>query len=198
MSVVHVSGFVRTRADLDAPDVQLQFVPLAYDDSGDQPRMAGHAQIGFTINPCRPKSRGNISIKSADPSVPPVIAHHLFGASEDIEAIARGGDVVRRLAATAPLRGKLGAELFPGPQVTSVADWEAYVRSASFIQSHPCGTCRMGRDDAVLDPQLRVRGTAGLRVADASVMPTILSSNTNAASMMIGERVADFILRGRP
>ncbi len=195
-SVVHVSGFLRSRPDLAAPDVQLQFVPF-----GTRRNAQGALEIprdgrmGFTVNPCRPVSRGRVRLASADPDTRPVIDHQLIGAPEDVATLTAGGRFVRRLFATRALSGAILEETEPGPGCQSDQDWADFLRDNTFIQHHPAGACRMGSDDAsVVDPQLRVRGVRGLWIADASVMPRVLSGNTNAASMMIGERAAAFIL----
>ncbi len=195
MSCVNVSGFVRSDGAPEPPDVQIQFVPMGYDDTGDQPRLSREERVNFTINPCRPLSRGAIRIRSPDPDDPPVIDHRLLGAEADIATLRAGVEVVRRLARAPSLAPLIQAELFPGRLADRAEDFAAFARATCFNQMHPTSTCAMGGEGAVLDPQLRVRGVQGLRVADASAMPAILSGNTNAASVMIGERVADFILR---
>lgn len=144
-----------------------------------------------------PRSRGEVSLRSADPADPPRIRHELLGDRVDIASLVEACRRVREIFTTPALASVVVGERVPGPAVDDEPSWEAYLRRATFRLNHPVGTCRMGADPmAVVDPQLRVRGIDGLRVADASVMPMLPSGNTNAPTIMIGERAAD-LLRGR-
>ena len=147
----------------------------------------------------RPLSRGELTIAAADIRTPPVIKPRLLEHPRDIEVLRRGARILRRIFETLPLASHVRAELVPGPDVQSDADWEGYLRSDSVTIFHPCGTCRMGVDDlAVVDPQLRVRGVENLSIVDASIMPHLVSGNINAPVIMIGERGADFLREQYP
>ncbi len=141
-----------------------------------------------------PTSRGEVRLRSADPAAAPVIRHRLFGGSADVQALAAACRAVRSIFDTPAFKEVATGELLPGDAVQSNADWERFVRTFGFRGEHGVGTCRMGADsDAVVDPQLRVLGVTGLRVVDASVMPTVTSGNTNAPTIMIAERGADLV-----
>ena len=145
-----------------------------------------------------PRSRGSIRLRSSDPDAKPRILTNSLAEPEDLAALVAGVKLAREWAQTAPLAEAAGREFHPGPDVRSDADIEAWVRAHVELIYHPVGTCRMGAaddDQAVLDPELRVRGVAGLRVADASVFPVIPGGNTNAPTMMVAERAADLIRR---
>ncbi len=148
------------------------------------------ARCGFL----QPKSRGWIKLRSADPRDPPRIQFNMFAEPDDLAAMVRALQVSRDLYAREPLAGMIVREVKPGGDQDDLAD---YIRRNAATRSHPVGTCRMGVDEqAVVDAELRVRGIEGLRVADASIMPTITSGNTNLPCIMIGEKAADLI-RGR-
>ena len=144
-----------------------------------------------------PKSRGQLRLRSADPTDKPRIVTNSLTEPEDVAALVAGVKLAREIAAEEPLAAAAGRELFPGPDVQGDDDIEADVRRRVELIYHPVGTCRMGSDDgAVVDPELRVRGVEGLRVVDASIMPLIPGGNTNAPTIMVAERAADLI-RGR-
>lgn len=150
----------------------------------------------FTLIPgiVRPESRGSLTLRSADPSVPPLIDPRHLAEEADVQGLVRGIEICREIGATRALRPWTTGEVAPGAQVSDEAGIRNYVRTVASTWFHPAGTCRMGIDSgAVVDPRLRVRGVANLRVADASIMPRIVSSNTNAASTMIGWRAADLL-----
>jgi choline dehydrogenase len=141
-----------------------------------------------------PRSHGEIRLRSADPTAAPVIDPRYFSAREDLDLLVAGVKLSREIAATAPLAGMLGKEVFPGPDAKSDDDLRASIRKYCNTIFHPTGTCKMGTDAlAVVDSELRVRGLRGLRVADASIMPTIVGGNTNAPTIMIAERCADLV-----
>ena len=154
---------------------------------------------GFTIASCqiRPRSRGSSHIKNSDAAADPRLISNHFTHPDDINACVHALKLSRRVAATGPLSNMVEREIRPGPDTASDEALVAYLRATGATAYHPVGTCRIGTDssDSVVDPELRVHGIDGLRVADASVMPTIASTNTNAISIVIGERAADFILR---
>ena len=148
------------------------------------------------VGPVNPESRGEITLRSADPSDAPRIYGNYLGAELDLQTMIRGIHVTRNIIdqpAFAPFRGR---ELAPGPVMTSDEELGDWLRASAMTTFHPVGTCKMGTDDhAVVDAELTVRGIEGLRVADASIMPVITSGNTNAPAIMIGEKCADLILQ---
>jgi choline dehydrogenase len=141
-----------------------------------------------------PSGRGSITLRSADPLEYPVIRHELFGHRADLEGLMAGTRLARRIAQQPSLRKFIVEEVLPGSSINTDDELEAYTRASGFTGKHPAGTCRMGSDDdAVVDPQLRVRGVEGLRVVDASVMPVLTSGNTNAPTIMIAERASALV-----
>lgn len=194
------STFLRSREGLANPDIQI--VHLTASNRSNLwgapglagPKWAFTARVGGPLNP---QSRGWVKLRSADPEAPPRIFFNMFGVRDDMDTIVRGLKISREIFAQKPLRDLLTEEISPGPQAKSDADLEAFIRANATHRSHPAGTCKMGIDDmAVVDPQLRVRGIEGLRVADASIMPHVIAGNTNTPSMMIGEKCAD-LMRGK-
>jgi choline dehydrogenase len=144
----------------------------------------------------QPRSRGQVRLRSADPRDPPHMVANYLTDPQDIAPLLAGLRLIRRIAATAPFAGQARGEALPGPGHDSDEALTAYLRANAQSMYHPVGTCRMGPDDdphAVVDARLRVRGVAGLRVVDASVMPLIPSGNTNAPTIMIAEKAADLI-----
>jgi choline dehydrogenase len=143
----------------------------------------------------RPKSTGRVSLRSKDPLDPPVIKHNYLTSDRDMQVLLEGLALGRELYHTHAFDDMRGAEILPGAHVTSEQDLRAYIRNTLATVWHHCGSCKMGRDVmSVVDPQLRVYGVTGLRVIDASVMPTITASNTHSTCIMIGEKGADLIL----
>jgi choline dehydrogenase len=144
-----------------------------------------------------PRSRGSVSLRSANPADPPRIVMNLLTDPADLATLRRGIREARRIYRTPPQGTLTGAEMTPGEKISSDADLNAFILSTAQLTQHPVGTCSMGRGpNAVVDPQARVYGVEGLRVVDASVMPTVPGGNTNAAVIMLGEKVSDQI-RGR-
>jgi choline dehydrogenase len=192
-NIAEAGAFLATpRAANGRPDVQLHFVPAQLDDHG-RNRLPGH---GYTFHCCvlRPKSRGRIRLASADPAAKVRIYANYLTEPDDAATLIAGLRLVREIAAASAFDRYRGEELFPGAQVRSDAELLAAVRARAETIYHPAGTCRMGSDaGAVVDPRLRVRGIEGLTVADASVMPTLLSGNTNAPTIMIAERAAEWL-----
>ena len=199
-NVAEAGGFVRTRYAEDARcDMQFHFVPALLDDHG-RHEMPGY---GYTLHACglRPKSRGTIRLRSADPADKAEIrANYLSDAGGvDLKVLIEGVRISREVFAAAPFDAYRGDEIFPGRGVSTDAEIAEFIRRKAETIYHPVGTCRMGNDDgAVVDAELRVRGVAGLRVVDASVMPCLPGGNTNAPTIMIAERAADFILGPPP
>jgi choline dehydrogenase-like flavoprotein len=185
-------GFLKTRPDLEVPDIQLHFGMAMVDDHGRK----RHWGTGFSCHVCllRPKSRGHVTLRSADPTAAPVIDPNFLGEAEDLEAMVAGYKTTRRLMEAPALRALQQKDMFTA-NVKTDDDIRAILRARVDTVYHPIGTCKMGVDDdmAVVDPKLKVHGVAGLRVVDASVMPTLIGGNTNAPSIMIGEKAADMI-----
>jgi len=189
----YAGAFLKTRADLATPDVQLHFLIFSADAAG----ATLHPFSGFLVSVCqlRPESRGFVRIKSRDPAVPPAIQPRYLTSRFDCETVIDGMKLLRRIMARPVMRRYIAEERAPGPQCQSDADLLAFAREVGTTVYHPTSTCRMGNDaNAVVDERLRVRGFAGLRVVDGSIMPTVTSGNTNAACVMIGEKGADMVL----
>jgi choline dehydrogenase len=188
---------VRTSKELTQPDVQLMCNPVRMDAKKWFPGVGQRQEHRITSDVVllHPRSRGRVSLRSADPRDPPRIQLNLLSDPEDIRTLIRGIGVARRIYRTPPQAALTGRELRPGAERTSSTDLESYLREALAVTQHPVGTCAMGvGPEAVVDPQLRVHGVEALRVADASIMPTVPGANTNAACIMIGEKASDLIL----
>ncbi len=194
-------AFLRTRDGLDRPDIKANIYPTRLDGRVWFPGIrkgAGHAMAAFCVL-LRPESRGSVRLRSADPLAPPEIRVGVYDDPRDLETMRRAVRQVRDFYAAAPLSDLTGAEMMPGPDVISDAQIDDYNRRTSILAHHASCTCAMGvGTDAVVDPQLRVRGLDGLRVADASVMPRVIGGNTNAPVIMIAEKAADLILDRPP
>lgn len=184
-------GFVKTTPDAPSPDVQYHFVPAPLEDHGRE-KVKGH---GFSCHACvlRPESRGTVRLGSTDAAAPPVIDPNFLTDERDMTVLRSGVKIMHRIMQTSPMADYAGVDVNNTP-LDDDAALDALIRSRADSVYHPVGTCRMGADkDAVVDSQLRVNGIAGLYVADASIMPRLVSGNTNAPSIMIGERCADFV-----
>ncbi len=190
-------AFLKSRRELETPDLQYHFIAaLMFDHTR---RKAD--RHGFMAHVCqlRPQSRGFISLKSPDPLAPPLIQPNYLEAEEDGRALREGIKIARDVFAQSSFDPYRGPELMPGAYVRSDDDIDVFIRKTAETIYHPVGTARMGNDaDSVVDPQLNVRGVKGLRVIDASVMPTLVSGNTNAPTIMIAEKAADMILGRAP
>jgi choline dehydrogenase-like flavoprotein len=189
-------GFVRTRPGLEGPDVQYFFMHASYANAAE--RILDHLP-GMTlgVTQLRPESRGTIHAVSSDPMAAPSIRPNFLATEEDRRVMVEGMKIARHIVDQAPMDKYREMELAPGANCQTDDDWLEFARRDGQTIYHICGTCRMGIDDkAVTDPQLRVRGIQGLRIVDASVMPTIVSGNTQAAVFMIAEKAADLILKG--
>lgn len=188
------NSFIRSGPDVDRPDMMVTFMAWCTDE-----QLKPHPFPGFTIlaEHMRPKSRGHVRITGPKPTDKPAIQFNFFADESDRQAAISGLKFGRRIAQTAPMAGYVDRELSPGKDVQTDDDLIAYCRAFGLSLLHPVGTCAMGTGpDAVVDPDLRVHGIDGLRVVDASIMPRIVTGNTNAASIMIGEKGAAMILRG--
>nr|WP_295661217.1 choline dehydrogenase [Polymorphobacter sp.] len=200
MSAAHVQAYVRTRPGLDGPDVQFHILPATVDVEKFVAKQIWELEKlpGLTFAACqlRPESRGTIHVKSDDPFAPPSIRPNYLADRLDQDTIVAGLRWGRVIAGQQALSPYMGDELLPGTAVESDADLLEFARQSGSTIYHPVGTCAMGRAGdprAVVDPELRVRGVEGLRVVDASVMPRLVSGNTNAPTIMIAEKASDMI-----
>jgi choline dehydrogenase-like flavoprotein len=187
-------AFFKTNPRLASPDIQIHFIPFSTDKMGEKL----HPFSGFTASVCqlRPESRGSLKIRSADPSAPPEIRINYLATETDRAAFVDGLRILRKILAAPALKPYSVEEVYPGVKATSDADLLDYCRTTGSTVYHPTSTCRMGNDPlAVVDQRLRVRGIEGLRVVDASIMPDLMSGNTNAPTIMIAEKASDMILR---
>ncbi|MBT8054464.1 MAG: choline dehydrogenase [Xanthomonadales bacterium] len=197
-SITQAGAFLKTAPDLPAPDIQLHFLPLLYDDSGRNLKLM--AQSGYSCHVCvlRPKSRGRMTLRSADPAEPPRIELNFFDHPDDRKTMANGIRVARKILSASSFDDYRGAEMNPGPDAQSDDEILARCKEKLGLVYHPVGTCKMGNDEmAVVDSSLRVHGLDALRVVDASIMPTLIGGNTNAPTMVIAEKAADLILKGK-
>lgn len=191
-----VAGFIRSRAGLERPDAQIVYAPISL-EQGEDAKFAFDKWHGLQIHgfQLRPESQGSVMITSSDPAEQPVIRPNYLSCEEDRQVALATVRYIRKLTQSDPLRGFIEQEMVPGPELQSDEELLANIMRIGSTVFHASGTCKMGQDAmAVLDPRLRVRGVAGLRVVDASVMPTLVSGNSNAATMAIGWRAADLIL----
>ena len=191
-NVAEAGAFVRTKANLPMPDIQYHFTPVYYLNhnftipEGD----------GYTIAPCvlHPKSRGYIALRSTNPEEAPIIQPNYFSDEADMQVLIEGVKIARKLGGTEAFSPFRDVETHPGSQAQSDEEIAEYIRNHVETLYHPVGTCKMGNDSmAVVDAHLRVRGVEGLRVIDASIMPTVVGGNTNAPTIMIAEKAADLI-----
>ena len=189
----YAGAFLRTRPELASPDVQIHFLIFSTETAGAKL----HRVPGFMASVCqlRPESRGFVRIKSSDPTVPPAIQPRYLSSRNDCDTIVAGLKKLRTVMNEPVMRRYIAEERMPGESCASDADLLAYARATGTTVYHPTSTCRMGADaGAVVDERLRVHGFERLRVIDASIMPTVVSGNTNAAAVMIGEKGADLVL----
>ncbi len=196
MGASQVCIFTKTQPELETPDIQFHFQPL----SADKPGIKMHPFSGITSSICqlRPESKGRIAITSPDPDVYPSIQPNYLSAEKDRRTVIDSIKVSRRIFDTSPLKEFVVKERLPGPDAKTDEEILEAARNIAQTIYHPTSTCRMGPDEhAVVDPRLRVNGVKGLRVVDASVMPSIVSGNTNAPTIMIAEKASDMILDDR-
>jgi choline dehydrogenase len=191
--------FTRSQPQLERPDVQIVFASVESGSGLWFPGVTKPALHHFAarVGTLYPRSRGWVKLRSADPADTPRIQFNLFAEREDVDDMIRALRIARDIYRTEPQRSLIESELFPGEHVQTDAELEAAIREHGHNRQHPVGTCTMGTGpDAVVDAELRVRGIAGLRVVDASVMPDEPGGNTNIPTIMIAEKAAD-IIRGR-
>jgi choline dehydrogenase-like flavoprotein len=190
------AAFLKSDPALDTPDLQLHFVVSIVEDHARKLHW-GH---GFSCHVCnlRPKSRGRVFLKSADPMAEPAIDPNYLSDQRDLELTIKGAKITRDILEAPALTPYRQSEMFGIHDDMSDEEWTRHIRARADTIYHPVGTCKMGVDDlAVVDPDLKVRGLEGLRVVDASVMPTLVGGNTNAPTIMIAEKIADAIRAGR-
>jgi choline dehydrogenase len=197
-SVFESVGFVRTSQATDVPDLQLHLLPWAYvSPNQDEPvrhKVDPRTALTVLVTLIYPKSRGTLRLASADPMAAPLIDFQYLADPADLEVLAEGSEMVREIMAGAAFGGSVKEEIHPGADVTGTGLRDAILNRATSVY-HGVGTCKMGVDElAVVSPDLKVRGVEGLRVADASIMPSITGGNTNAPAIMIGEKAAEIIL----
>jgi choline dehydrogenase len=186
-------AFFKTNPRLASPDIQIHFLPFSTDKMGEKL----HSFSGFSASVCqlRPESRGSLRIKSPDPAVPPEIRINYLATETDRSAFIDGIKILRKILSAPALKPFTVEEVDPGAKVLSDEELLNYCRRTGSTVYHPTSTCRMGNDPlAVVDQRLRVRGIEGLRVVDASIMPDLMSGNTNAPTIMIAEKASDMIL----
>lgn len=191
-------AFVRSCEDVERPDIQYHFVPAAMDDHGRSLRY--NLSYGASIHTCvlRPYSRGSVSLASSDPTADPIIDLNMLSDSRDMDTLKAGLRKLDEIVSAPSLAQRLSYSIIPKQEPASDQELEQFIRAKANNIYHPVGTCKMGSDEmAVVDDELRVHGLEGLRVVDASIMPTLISGNTNAPSMVIGEKAADMILAAR-
>ncbi len=193
MGAAPIGLFVRTRPGLDSPDVQYQFLAGSFVKAGEA--MHDFPGCQLTCIPCRPESRGWIRIRSPYPSIPPAIQPNYLSTQTDKDTLIAGLRIARKVFQSPAMAALVTDEYLPGAATETDEEWLEHIRQTAGTTYHPTSTCMMGPDDrAVVDDELRVRGTERLRVVDASVMPTVVSGNTNATVIMIAEKASDMIL----
>ncbi len=192
-------AYYRSRDSLERPDLESIVMPTSLNAHVWFPGIRRpHEDILTSLN-CvlRPESRGTVRLRTADPFATPAIRFNMLSAQNDVDLLRYTLEWSRELMRAGPISEFVGEEAFPGPKVSTPQAMDQYIRSIAVTAQHPACTCRMGTDkDSVVDPRLRLHGLEGLRVADASVMPTLIGGHTNAPAIMIGERAANFLLNG--
>jgi choline dehydrogenase len=193
---LEAGAFIKSRPELDAPDLQLHLINAPFSDHG-RKQLKMHA-FGLHMCALRPESRGHIGLRSADPADRPLIQPNSLAAENDLRTLRDSVKIARKIMAQPAFDPYRGEELNPGAAATTDADIDSFVRRTAITIYHPVGTAKMGNDRlAVVDSQLKVRGIKSLRVVDASIMPTLVGGNTNAPAIMIAEKASDLIL-GKP
>ncbi len=195
-NVVEGGAFWHSGGSGEVPDLQFHFLAGAGAEAGVPSVTPGASGVTLNSYTLRPKSRGTVRLASADPSAAPLVDPNFLAEPDDLRISVEGVKISREIFAQASLQKHFRAVRYPGAEVRSQADYEEYARTYGRTSYHPVGTCKMGTDEmAVVDPTLRVHGLEGLRICDSSIMPSLIGSNTNAATIMIGEKASD-LLRG--
>ena len=190
-----VIGFFKTRKELSAPDVQVHFIPYKVVLNNGKRTLGKEPGITCTVNQNLPESKGSIHIKSSNPEEYPSIKYNFLSSQLDRDTLVAGVKLIRKLMQSESMKEFCDDEIQPGYEFSSDEQILEFIKNKAETLYHPSGTCKMGFDqNAVVDKNLKVHGIKGLRIADASIMPTLVSGNTNAVCMMIGERCADFII----
>ncbi len=193
-NVVEGGAFWYADKAAPSPDLQFHFLAGAGAEAGVPSAPKGKSGVTLNSYTLRPKSRGTVTLRSADPRDLPVVDPNFLAEPDDLRIGVEGVRISRDMFSQPSLQKYIRAICFPDAAVKTQSDYEAYARQHGRTSYHPVGTCRMGRDEmAVIDPQLRVRGVDGLRICDSSIMPSLIGSNTNAPTIMIGEKAADLI-----
>jgi choline dehydrogenase len=193
---IHAGLFTRSDPRLERPDLQINLLEWSTLERN-KDRVVPHSFPGFTLSPVhlKPDGRGTVRLASPDPLAPPSILFDFLRTDYDMRAVVTGVRLARTIAGQPALQPYVAEEIAPGPATTSDSDMEAFVRLTGVSNHHPSSTCAMGTGtNSVVDPRLRVHGIDGLRIADASIMPSVVAGNTNAPSIMIGEKAAAMIL----
>lgn len=194
-AVAESGGFIKSRPNLSRPDLQLHFIPAAFDDHGRNFKML--TNYGVSVHACllRPNSRGSVTLYGNEPSLHPKITLNMLQDEDDQKDMIQAVKIARSILAQSPLSDNNGKEIFPGEKTQTDKEILEFLRNKANTIYHPVGTCKMGNDDmAVVDSKLKVHGIENLRVIDASIMPTLISGNTNAPTIMIAAKIADAIL----
>ncbi len=194
-SVTRVGGYLKSSPEVEVPDIQIHYIAMMFDDNGHN--VDYYTQHGFTaeLNVCRPKSIGNVTLRDANPTSDPLINLNLLDDPYDVDVLVKAVKKIREIYSMPAYKNHTGEEEFPGKDCITDEEIALAVRKKTAHVYHPVGTCKMGSDDmAVVDASLKVNGIESLRVADASIMPTLISANTNAPTIMIGEKAAEMIL----
>jgi len=194
-AIAESGGFIKSKPNLTRPDLQLHFIPAAFDDHGRDLKML--LNYGVSLHTCllRPKSRGSVSLYGNNASLHPKITLNMLSHEDDKKDMIQAVKIARAILAQPPLSDNNSQEIFPGTNTQSDEEILEFLKNKANTIYHPVGTCKMGNDElAVVDSELRVHGVKNLRVIDASIMPTLISGNTNAPTIMIGAKIADSIL----
>ena len=193
--VAESGGFIKSSPSIKRPDLQLHFIPGAMDDHGRNTKMLFNYGIALHVCLLRPKSRGQVSLYGNNATLHPKIELNMLDHADDVKTLIKGVKIAREILSQSPLNEKNGKEIFPGANCQSDEAFHEFLKNKANTIYHPVGTCKMGNDEmAVVDNELKVHGINALRVIDASIMPTLISGNTNAPTIMIAAKVADSIL----
>jgi choline dehydrogenase-like flavoprotein len=193
--VAESGGFIKSSPSIKRPDLQLHFIPAAMDDHGRNIKLLFNYGIALHVCLLRPKSRGKVSLYGNNATLHPKIELNMLDHPDDIKIMIKGIKIARDILSKSPLIENNGHEIFPGSSYQTDEEIHQFLKNKSNTIYHPVGTCKMGSDEmAVVDNQLKVHGISNLRVVDASIMPTLISGNTNAPTIMIGAKIADIIL----